>query len=342
MNCWEYMNCGFGPNHATKEESSSCPTSQIEHFNGCNGGLNAGRACWMIAETRCKGKIQGSYLDKIKECTECDFYNFIAAEGKGFFVLGKKSTLLPDDTRQIYKDTTIASKIEDEQTILYLLRQLNMNKQYKEVSLLTFYKEIPVSNKAEIIEIRGSKVTLSTNELQLAAIRSSGEAFIGLNPFAKTFKCIPVDYGLNTPTITVSNFSFVNLFNNFRDALRVRLQRPLNVVMRKDNNIISGTILDISISGCGMNVLTVYGLDTANEVNLKLKLINPGTYQPMDADIPCVIASVDNVNRPYKVALKFIHDKHTEEVVSRFVYQRQVDIVREMKETWQPEKARSL
>ena len=331
MNCWEYMNCGFGPNHATDEESSFCPASRIEHFNGCNGGFNAGRSCWMIAETRCKGKTQGTFLEKIIDCQKCDFYNFVETGGSGFFLLGEKPSILPDDRRSKYEEITISSKMDDEQAILYLFRQLNATDRSKKISLSTFYKEMPITNTAEIIEIQGSKVLISTNELQLDAIRASGEAFIGLNKFAKTFRGIPIDYDIQLSTVTLNGFSYVKHFSDFREAVRVRLKKPLNVKMRKDDNIISGTILDISVSGCGMNILTAYGLDSTSTVSLKLKLMDPSTYQVAEADIPCSINIVDDTVRPYKVALKFIHDTYTEEVVSKFIYQRQLEILKEIR-----------
>ena len=181
MNCWEFMKCGFGPGQIGKEMSGSCPTASITNFNGCNGGYNAGRACWMIAETRCKGKIQGTFLEKIVDCQKCDFYNFIEKRGSGFFLLGEKPSILPDDRRQQYEEIKISSKIDDEQAILYLLRQLNASEKSKKICLSTIYKEMPISNTAEIFDIRGSKVQISTNELQLDAIRASGEAFISLN-----------------------------------------------------------------------------------------------------------------------------------------------------------------
>jgi len=42
--------------------------------DGANHGKNAGRACWAVAGTLCKGQIQGSFAEKVGNCMKCDFY----------------------------------------------------------------------------------------------------------------------------------------------------------------------------------------------------------------------------------------------------------------------------
>lgn len=55
--CWEI---GCGGQRCTKTD---CPAYGNENL-----------PCWYIAGTMCKGKIQGSYADKIGDCRECELY----------------------------------------------------------------------------------------------------------------------------------------------------------------------------------------------------------------------------------------------------------------------------
>jgi hypothetical protein len=43
-------------------------------------GVNAGRACWIVAGTLCKGEVQGTFAQKFKNCRECDFYISVREE----------------------------------------------------------------------------------------------------------------------------------------------------------------------------------------------------------------------------------------------------------------------
>ncbi len=48
--------------------------------NGINGGKNAGRICWLIANTMCRGDNATTFEDMITTCTECDFYKLVKEE----------------------------------------------------------------------------------------------------------------------------------------------------------------------------------------------------------------------------------------------------------------------
>jgi len=56
--CWEHMQCKMDVNH-----DESCPA--YPYF---------GRICWTVAGTLCAGKIQGTYAQKIHDCSKCGYY----------------------------------------------------------------------------------------------------------------------------------------------------------------------------------------------------------------------------------------------------------------------------
>lgn len=74
LNCWEYTNCGRNPGGKNVSTLGVCPASILTSANGYLGGENGGRACVYITGTFCAGTIQGTFKDKEKHCTECDFY----------------------------------------------------------------------------------------------------------------------------------------------------------------------------------------------------------------------------------------------------------------------------
>jgi len=73
-NCWEFMNCGRGPDNFGKKNCSICPATQPSSLDGLNEGKNSGRACWLIAGTFCDNEISGTYAEKINSCRDCAFY----------------------------------------------------------------------------------------------------------------------------------------------------------------------------------------------------------------------------------------------------------------------------
>ncbi len=73
LNCWEFNNCGREPDGANMNELGICPATTEKRLDGVHGGKNAGRACWVVAETLCNGKLQGSFAKKYENCMDCDF-----------------------------------------------------------------------------------------------------------------------------------------------------------------------------------------------------------------------------------------------------------------------------
>lgn len=85
LNCWQVEKCGREPSGPKSKEFGVCPAATETRLNGTHGGINGGRACWVIAGTLCRGKIQGTYASKVKDCLACEFYHKVKEEESGGF-----------------------------------------------------------------------------------------------------------------------------------------------------------------------------------------------------------------------------------------------------------------
>lgn len=84
LNCWEYRKCGREPGGNKAETDGVCPAAVEKTFDTFNHGVNAGRACWLVAGTFCDNKISGTFAEKIDTCRNCDFYKKIQADERSF------------------------------------------------------------------------------------------------------------------------------------------------------------------------------------------------------------------------------------------------------------------
>ena len=80
INCWEFKGCGRESGGARASESGICPTTTELTLNGAHGGINAGRACWVVAGTFCDSLVQGTFAREINTCEQCDFYRLVKKE----------------------------------------------------------------------------------------------------------------------------------------------------------------------------------------------------------------------------------------------------------------------
>ncbi len=79
-NCWEVMQCGREPGGERVRELGVCPAATDERLDGIHGGKNSGRTCWVIAGTFCEGDVQGTFAQKYRDCTMCEFYRQVMKE----------------------------------------------------------------------------------------------------------------------------------------------------------------------------------------------------------------------------------------------------------------------
>ncbi len=86
LNCWEFKKCGREKGGSSAAELGVCPASTETALFGVHDGKYAGRACWAVAGTMCKGDIQGTFAQKYRECSKCDFYNMVKTEEWDKFV----------------------------------------------------------------------------------------------------------------------------------------------------------------------------------------------------------------------------------------------------------------
>lgn len=80
INCWDYKKCGRHPGGMNEKELGICSAATSFSSNGKNGGKGAGRYCWKIAGTLCGGKVQGTFAEKLSNCSKCNFYHLVKRE----------------------------------------------------------------------------------------------------------------------------------------------------------------------------------------------------------------------------------------------------------------------
>ncbi len=86
-NCWEFKKCGREPGGEKVKDLGICPATIEKKLDSVHEGKNAGRACWVVAGTFCKGEVQGSFAQKYKNCEKCDFYQAVRKEEGAKFML---------------------------------------------------------------------------------------------------------------------------------------------------------------------------------------------------------------------------------------------------------------
>ena len=106
LNCWEVMKCGKGLSENDNSKYNSCPITTATSANGLNGGVNAGRICWIMAESCCNGEVKCSKLHRKDSCFSCEFRYKVTAE-EGLLNVCRATGLFLENSRVAQKNVQL-------------------------------------------------------------------------------------------------------------------------------------------------------------------------------------------------------------------------------------------
>jgi hypothetical protein len=230
------------------------------------------------------------------------------------------------------QEIPIESIFDQQQAFIDKFRELSSTP-HPCITLTNIYKEIPITCPATLCEIKGHHLELQTSELQIAAIAQCQEAYIqsplvGLPILGKLD-----DIDIRRSTVQLSNFSYRQLHVNSRSTVRVRFKKPISIIAYAGSNKISGVIHDISLGGCCINTLIRHGLENAADLQIALKLMDHATGLGLSMQIPCSLVRITGNSPPFMCILRFNHTTQSEQLLSIYINQRQLEILKELRES---------
>ncbi|MCP4338485.1 MAG: serine/threonine-protein phosphatase [Desulfobulbaceae bacterium] len=173
LNCWEYKKCGREPGGNKADKDGICPAAAEKTFDTFNNGINAGRACWLVAGTFCDDQVSGTFAEKIDTCRNCDFYKQIQADEHSFSVEVENINLYAAThislVRKANEDRYLVKKFTDG-TLLFAVAD-GMGGQAAEIlrGRLANMPLIPVGKEAETLSnlaVETDRILIETGERQ--------------------------------------------------------------------------------------------------------------------------------------------------------------------------------
>jgi len=213
-----------------------------------------------------------------------------------------------------------------------ILAQLSdIQKQGSEVWLINVYKGFPISFPAKIRSVSDDSALLSVHRYQTVCIRSSRLTYIKNIHLKQPVKAEVTSLDLDYNLAVLKYFQYTSTTIGNRETIRVEPDHPTSVQI--SNGIISkGELINISIHGVGMYLDQASFAPRAFGVGQKVDLI-VRLYPEREVFLKGVVRNVisDEVNIRYRLGIRTFPDANAEVLLSHFIAQRQVKILREIK-----------
>lgn len=203
-------------------------------------------------------------------------------------------------------------------------------------SFLNYYKEIPVSYDARLVSVENDMAEFEVHEYQAKVITIEKKALIRAHDKSP----VPDDlvgevFYVNTTRrkVILTRFHYAKIRSDLRRFVRVCLDdRRADVDMYLENDIIPASVRDISLGGVALRVTNPAGIEPGMEVNLILKLVTPDDAAPHEIGVACTVTRLLGAVPDCTCILEFHPDRHSQQALAYYINQRQVEIIRELKE----------
>jgi c-di-GMP-binding flagellar brake protein YcgR len=225
-----------------------------------------------------------------------------------------------------YQLLTVKDPQKDEAAIIEVLSAIMADELSNDLVLLNYYNEIPVSFGASIERIERGVVDITVHRLQFVAMRMQRMTFIKSEhlPYCVIAKVLKVKKEESLALLT--QFSYVNISSEQRMYVRVKIQGRVEVVFNSDKQEVRGTISDISYGGVAIQA------PQAIEIKQNARGMVTLCLPAAKLEIPGTFLRVDELQGSHKYIIQLETDPKSEKIISHFIFQEQIEILRELKD----------
>ena len=232
---------------------------------------------------------------------------------------------------QYFDKAVRGTEREDMLVILQLLQEMIGQK----FSFLNYYKEIPVSYDATLLSIENEMAEFAVHEYQAKVINMEKQTLIHSHP-KSTFPEDMIAEAFYVSSIKkrviLCNFGYAIIRSYLRRFVRVLLDTPVEAVLLFDEDIIEGNVKDLSLGGAAITVLSADLLVPGLDINMFLKLPDATGSSKIEVGMSATIIKVIGTSAPYTCIVEFHAEKHSQQQIAYYINQRQVEIIKELKD----------
>jgi hypothetical protein len=255
--------------------------------------------------------------------------------------------------------TRIQTSFDDDQADIFRAFIANLTaKDGAKVSLINYFKGLPIISQATVLGVDHGNLDLDVNPLQSVAISVDRYTLIRskLFPFPLAARVLYVN--IKKHMVSLNKLCYIDILAEKRAAVRVDLDPPLRATMLFNDQAVDGELTDISLQGIAMEVKEFIPMESGSGLSIKFmlpdlalmkqallnhqSLVNhtaTGQAVPNQISIKQTLIKVQATlvaivgdGSPYRYKFRIMPEKHHEQLIARYSFHRQVEIIHGLKE----------
>ncbi len=233
--------------------------------------------------------------------------------------------------RNTYQIVTRINGKEDQGEILAIIGDIKSGKKKNDIRLLNYYNEIPVSYPATIDQIDRDCVEITVHQAQAAVIGLQKQTLLKSQHFpdALSVHCYVEYINVRNSMAVLGRFAYASVRAERRTSVRVNVGFMVKADFRSAGFGISGQIVDISLTG-----IAISSFDPMPSVIEEGGVINT-VLSGRPISVKASFLKSKEADNSYIHMFSIEPDSQTETLISQFIYIRQVEIIRELKDQFE-------
>jgi len=200
------------------------------------------------------------------------------------------------------------------------------------VTLTNYYRGLPVTYPATVVGVDRGNLDLDVNPHQAVAISSDHYTLIRSPLFSFPIVAHALYVNIRKHAVSLGKLSFVEVLAEKRAAVRLNLDPPMRATILSQDQEIPGNLLDISTQGLAVSIDDYVALERGSEMSVKFMLPDPVLMKHSLLKVTAQLVDIAENVSPYLCKFRIFPEKHQEQLISRYSFQRQVEIIRGLKE----------
>ncbi len=225
--------------------------------------------------------------------------------------------------------TRIQKTFDEDQAEIISILKANPKQTLK---LINYYMGMPLSYSASIAQLDRGVLDLDVQPQQAFTIEHSRSAFIRAPIFKYDVFAQAQYVNIRKRAATFVKFCYVEIMAEKRNFIRLELRPAPNVIIESPLGIIEGRLNDISLSGLNIMIDNYCPLERDSEMPVSFLLKTVEQNHSINVNIPASLIKITGEAPPYRYSFFISPEKNMESQMSQFIFQRQIEIIREIKD----------
>jgi hypothetical protein len=222
---------------------------------------------------------------------------------------------------------------EDQAEIISILkRELDKQPRY-EIQLINYYKGLPVSYPAQLIAIERDIIEVDVYPQQAVVMTEQHSTFVRCKALRHDLVANVQYVNIRRRAASLRKLCYVEIMAERRNYIRLELDPYQNVLLRAPDGILRGQLTELSINGACVKVEQSCALEIGDEITLSF-MMHGIKHKNLDYTVKteAKLVGIDGDAIPRYYRFTIAPDKVLDRFLAQYLFQRQIEIIREIKD----------